>query len=48
MKIELGHDHDVTVTSYLVCWFSFWYVWNEQTPRYTVVPITLMGGSFSN
>ena len=37
---ELGHDYDVTVMSYLECWFLFWYVWKEETPSYTMVPIT--------
>ena len=36
---ELGHDYDVTVTSYLGCWYLFWYVWKEETPSYTMVPI---------
>ena len=32
---ELGHDNDVTVTSYLGCWYLFWYLWKEETPSYS-------------
>ena len=46
---ELGHDYDVTVTSYLGCWYLFWYVWKEETPSYTMVPIRcILGVSFSS
>ena len=41
---ELGHDYDVIVTSYLGFWYLFWYVWKEETPSYTMVPITCIGG----
>ena len=34
---ELGHDYDVTVTSYLECWYLFLYLWKEDTPSYTMV-----------
>ena len=37
---ELGHNYDITVTSYLEYWYLFWYVWKEETPSYTMVPIT--------
>ena len=37
---ELSHDYDVTVTSYLGCWYLLWNVWKEETPSYTMVPIT--------
>ena len=46
---ELGHDYDVTVTSCLRCWYLFWYVWKEETPSYTMVPIRcILGVSFSS
>ena len=35
---ELGDNYDVTVTSYLWCWYLFWYVWKEEAPSYTMVP----------
>ena len=41
---ELGHDYEVTVTSYFRCWYLFWYVWKETTPSYTMVPITCIWG----
>ena len=28
---QIGHDYDVTVTSYLGCWYLFWYVRKEKT-----------------
>ena len=31
-------DYDVTVTSYLGFWYLFLYVWEEETPSYTMVP----------
>ena len=34
MKIiyfELAHGYDITVTSYLGCWYLFWYVWKQET-----------------
>ena len=37
--IELGDDYDVTVTSYLGYWYLFWYVWKEEIPGCTIVPI---------
>ena len=37
-------DYDVTVTSYLGYWYLFWYVWKEETPIYTMVPITCIWG----
>ena len=40
---ELGLDYDATVTSYVGCWYLFWYVWKDAalaiTIRPTVVPI---------
>ena len=46
---ELGDDYDVTVTSYLGRWYLFWYVWKEETPSYTMVPIRCIWGvSFSS
>ena len=34
------------VTSYVVRWYLFWYVWKEETLAYTVVPIKhIWGGS---
>ena len=47
MKIcyfELGDDYDITVTSYLGCWYLFWYVWKEETPSCTMVPIRCIWG----
>ena len=42
---ELRHDdHDVTVTPYLECRYLFWYVWKEETPSYTMVPIKYVWG----
>ena len=42
---ELGHDYDVTVTSYMGWWYLFWYVWKKKTPSYyTIVPITCIWG----
>ena len=31
---ELSHGYDVTVTSYLGCWYLFWYLWKEETPSH--------------
>ena len=36
---ELSDDYDVTVMSYLLCWYVFWYVWKGEIPSYTMVPI---------
>ena len=41
---ELSHDYEVTAASYLGCWYLFWYVWKEETPNYTIVPITCIWG----
>ena len=41
---ELGDDYDVTATSYLGCWYLFWYVWKKETPSYTLVPIRCIWG----
>ena len=42
---QLGDDYDVTVTSYLGCWYLFWYVWKEEThDSYTMVPIRCIQG----
>ena len=38
---ELGHDYDVTVTSYLECWYLFLYLWKEDTPSYTMVGLLI-------
>ena len=35
---EFDHYYDITVTSYLGCWYLFWYVWNDEIPSYTMVP----------
>ena len=45
---ELGHDSDTTVTSYLGCWYLFWYVWKKETPSYTMVQIRCIWGSSSS
>ena len=42
---ELGNDFDVTVTTFLGCWYLFFYVWKEETLSYTIVPN--LGVSFS-
>ena len=42
--VVLGHDYGVTVTSYLWCWYLFWYVWKKETPSYTMLPITCAEG----
>ena len=36
---ELGDDYDVTVKSYLDCWYLFWHVWKEETYRFTMILI---------
>ena len=41
---ELGRDYDVTVTSHLGCLYLFWYVLEEGTPSYTMVPIICIWG----
>ena len=41
---EFVHDYGVTVTSYLGCWYLFWYVLEEETSNYTMVPITCIWG----
>ena len=45
---ELGDDYDVTVTSYLGCWYLFWYVWKEKTPGILWYQLDVWGGSFSS
>ena len=46
-NFEPGHTYDVTVMSYLGCWYLFWYAWKEETPSYTMVLITCtLGASF--
>ena len=41
---ELSHGHDITVTSHLGHWYLFQYVWKEETPSYTMVEFTCIGG----
>ena len=37
---ELGDDYDVTHCDVIIrIWYLFWYVWNEETTSYTMVPI---------
>ena len=45
LSSAMSFEHyDVTVTSYLRCWYLFWYVWKKETPSYTMVPITCIWG----
>ena len=41
---ELSHGYDITVTSHLGHWYLFQYVCKEETPSYTMVDVTCIGG----
>ena len=46
---ELGDEYEVTVTSYVRCWYLFLVYMERGDPSYTTVPILKMyGGSFSS
>ena len=36
---ELGDDYDVTVTSYLGCWYLFWYLYGKRRTLYNMVQV---------
>ena len=47
-ELSHGHDgYDITVTSHLGHWYLFQYVWKEETPSYTMVEFTCIGGKSS-
>ena len=41
--MEIGHNYDVTVTSYLGCWYLLWYAWKEEAPAISWYQLSVPG-----